>query len=87
MVARTNSTALRKGLARELRRRRRSHGITQEQLAFESGLHRNYIGLLERGLKSPTIDVLQQLARALGTKPSELLASAEAFGWGRKPHE
>jgi len=51
--------------------------LTQEKLAFLAGLHRNYISLLERGCKSPTVDVLHRLAFALSVRASTLLASAE----------
>lgn len=50
--------------------------MTQENLAFRSKLHRTYIGDLERGLKSPTLDVIEALALALGAEPSDLVAEA-----------
>jgi transcriptional regulator with XRE-family HTH domain len=48
-----------------LRERRQSAGLSQEQLAEKAGLHRTYVSQLERGLKSPTLDVLADLAAAL----------------------
>ncbi|MEL7034913.1 MAG: helix-turn-helix transcriptional regulator [Cyanobacteria bacterium J06592_8] len=51
--------------------------LTQEQLAFEVELHRTYISLLERGLKSPTLDVIFRLAIALKISPSELIKKVE----------
>lgn len=56
---------------------RRRLGLSQEELAFQSGLHRTSISHIERGLKSPTVDTLAKLAHALETTPSDLLASAE----------
>lgn len=50
---------------------------SQEALAFEAGLHRTYISLIERGKKSPTLAVIVRLANALGIKPSELLRRVE----------
>jgi transcriptional regulator with XRE-family HTH domain len=47
--------------------------LTQEGLAFESGLHRTYISSLERGRRNATILVLGQIADALKIKPSLLL--------------
>lgn len=40
-------------------------GISQEELAFRCGLHRAYIGFLERGLKSPTLKTIEKLAIGL----------------------
>lgn len=60
-----------------MRRRREARGLSQEGLAADAGLHRNTIGLLERGERMPTILVVQQIAAALGTTMSELLAEVE----------
>jgi transcriptional regulator with XRE-family HTH domain len=60
-----------------LRRRREAAGLSQEALAAEAGLHRNYVGLLERGQRMPTILAAEQLATALGTTASRLLAEVE----------
>ena len=51
------------GRIRELRRRQ---GLSQERLAERSGLHWTYISDLERGQQTPTVDVVNRLARALG---------------------
>lgn len=40
-------------------------GFTQEQLGFETELTRTYISLLERGIKSPTLDTLAALCKTL----------------------
>ncbi len=60
-----------------LRRRREAAGFSQEALAAEAGLHRNYIGLLERGLRMPSILIVQQIAKALGTTMADLLGEVE----------
>jgi transcriptional regulator with XRE-family HTH domain len=60
-----------------LRRRREAAGFSQEALAAQANLHRNYVGLLERGQRMPSILVVQQLATALDTTMSELLAEVE----------
>jgi transcriptional regulator with XRE-family HTH domain len=49
--------------------------LSQEQLSFRARVHRTYVGDLERGLKSPTLDVIDTIARALRVDPSELIAS------------
>ena len=60
-----------------LRRQREAVGLSQEALAAQANLHRNYVGLLERGKRMPSILVVQQLAAALGSTMSELLAEVE----------
>lgn len=60
-----------------LRRRREAAGLSQEALAAEAGLHRNYVGLLERGQRMPSILIVQQLAKALGTTMADLLGEVE----------
>ncbi|OWK38435.1 helix-turn-helix domain-containing protein [Fimbriiglobus ruber] len=63
--------------ARVVARRRAAAGLSQEALAAAAGLHRTYVGLLERGLRMPSILVAQKVARALGVTTSELLAEVE----------
>lgn len=60
-----------------LRRVRLAAGLTQEQLALEAGVQRNFISLIELGQNQPTIGTIAKLARALGMKASELVAEAE----------
>ncbi len=64
-------------LAAEIHAARKSAGLTQEDLAEKARVHRTYISQLERGLKSPTVDVLARIASALGTTPASLLTGAE----------
>lgn len=63
---------------RAVRRLRLEGGLSQEGLGHLSGLHRNYIGGVERGELNPTLASIRKLAKALGKRPSELLAEAEA---------
>lgn len=51
--------------------------MSQEELAHVSGYHRNYIGMLERGEKSPSLRTLFNLAGALTISPSEILKRVE----------
>lgn len=48
--------------------------ITQEELAESAGVHRTYVSQLERGLKSPTLEVVFHIAKALNTEPDQLVA-------------
>lgn len=63
-----------------LRRVRLAAGMSQEQLGLESGVQRNFISLIETGQNQPTISTITKLARALGMRPSELVAQAEQPG-------
>jgi DNA-binding XRE family transcriptional regulator len=58
----------------ELRARR---GLSQEQLGADAGLHRNYVGALERGEINPTFRVLLKLAAGLRVPLPELIAVYE----------
>jgi transcriptional regulator with XRE-family HTH domain len=51
--------------------------ISQEELADRAGIHRTYVSQIERGLKSPTLSVLFQIARSLNTTASVLIAEVE----------
>lgn len=52
--------------------------MSQEALALESGVDRSYLSEIERGLKCPTLDVVEALASSLGILGSELIREAEA---------
>lgn len=69
-------TALRTAFGRVVRELRAESDLTQEQLSFRAGLHRTYIGDLERGLKSPTLDVIVALATALNVQAHSLVEAA-----------
>jgi transcriptional regulator with XRE-family HTH domain len=56
-----------------LQQLRKEKGVSQEELGLESGYHRTYISLLERGKKSPSLRTIFQLAKALHVDPSEFL--------------
>jgi transcriptional regulator with XRE-family HTH domain len=59
------------GLGLKLLRVKR--GLTQEQLAEAAGMHRTFIGCLERGERGVNVDRLPDLARALGVEEHELI--------------
>ena len=68
---------LEQALAEVLREARAAADLSQEALANEAGLHRNYVSQLERALHSPSIATLYRLAGVLGTTPSRLLRRVE----------
>jgi transcriptional regulator with XRE-family HTH domain len=65
---------LRAIVARNLRILRKQKGLTQEELAFQAGINRNYVGQIEREEKSPTVDVIEKLSGSLGVSPATLLS-------------
>ena len=54
--------------------------LTQERLAFKAGIHPTYLSQVERGVKSPTLDVVDALARALRVEANALIKAAEELG-------
>lgn len=60
-----------------LREQRKRKRLSQDQLAYEAGLDRTYISLLELGQRSPTLDTMHMLATALGIKVSTLVLRME----------
>lgn len=60
-----------------LRRLRKQAGLSQEQLALEAEIERNFVSLIERGVNQPTIRVIFKLAKALGTTPSRIMVEVE----------
>jgi transcriptional regulator with XRE-family HTH domain len=67
------TTTPRDQIAKRIRLLRRQRGWSQERLADLSGLHRAYVGTLERAAKSPTVDTLAKIASALGITIRELI--------------
>jgi transcriptional regulator with XRE-family HTH domain len=65
---------LRAIVARNLRVLRKQKGLTQEELAFQAGINRNYVGQIEREEKSPTVDVIEKLSGSLGVSPAAILS-------------
>jgi transcriptional regulator with XRE-family HTH domain len=60
-------------LGMEIRRKRRRAGFTQEKLAERAELHPNYMGRVERGEESVSLESLRRIARALGVRVRDLV--------------
>ena len=61
-----------------LRELRKQRGLSQETLAHDAGMERNYISLLELGRNSASVKMIFRLAPALGITASEFMALVEA---------
>jgi transcriptional regulator with XRE-family HTH domain len=67
---------IRRRVGLNVRRFRTERGWSQEELAFECGLHRTYISGVERGIRNPTVLVLDEIATALKIPAHRLLEAA-----------
>jgi len=63
----------RKPFGKRVRKFRHELGWSQEQLAFEAGLDRTYVGGVERGERNIALVNICRIAKALGVAPAELL--------------
>lgn len=67
------STALVRTLAENIRKLRKDNNISQEELADMCGLHRTYVGSVERSERNVTLSTLEAFSAALGVSVSDLL--------------
>lgn len=67
--------SVRRRLARNVRALRKRLDLSQEQLAERCGLHRTYVGAIERAERNVSIDNVQKLAAALNLDTAALLAN------------
>lgn len=70
-------SALRAKLGRAVRRLRTDAGYSQESFADKCGVHRTYMGSVERGETNISLDNLERLAKALSMTAGQLLLEAE----------
>ncbi|MCK5594720.1 helix-turn-helix transcriptional regulator [bacterium] len=67
---------LRELFGKRLRSIRLTKGLTQEGLAEKAGLHSTYIGIIERGKQSASLDTIEKLADALGVEEDTFFSFA-----------
>ena len=60
-------------LGLNLQRLRREAGLPQEELADRSRVHQTYLSGVERGVRNPTVTVLQRIAQALGLDVEDMV--------------
>lgn len=70
-------TVLSDAFSRVVKRHREKCGLSRAALAELSGLHQTYIGLLERGERSPNLDTAKAIASALNVSLGKLVNEAE----------
>ena len=68
---------LRQRLGQAIRRLRSEASYSQESFADACGLHRTYMGSVERGERNISLDNIERIARTLGLTAGELLVEAE----------
>ena len=64
-------------LGDELKKARDDAKMTQEQLSYAAEIDRTYVSMLENNKKSPTVEVLFRICKALGVSASEVIARVE----------
>ena len=73
LLTKEEREAIRKGFGKLLREKRHARKISQEELAFQSGLHRTYVGSVERGERNLSLENIFIFAKALNCNPSDLI--------------
>ena len=69
---------VRRRVGLNLKRFREEQGFSQESFADHCGLHRTYISGIERGVRNPTVIILDKIAKALKVPAGQLLEDAKA---------
>ena len=63
-----------KRFGQRVRELRRARGMSQENLSFAAGVHRTYLGSIERGERNPTLKNIALIAKAIGVSLAQLFA-------------
>jgi transcriptional regulator with XRE-family HTH domain len=77
MAPQEYNTKARQIFAMNLRKARLAKGLSQEELGELTGLHRTYVGSVERGERNVSIDNMERFAMALGRTLASLLKASE----------
>jgi transcriptional regulator with XRE-family HTH domain len=72
----TSLPPLLRRLGQVIRTLRKQTGFSQERFGFAIGVHRTYMGHLERGTANPTVKILHLVAQGLGVSVSDLFTAA-----------
>jgi transcriptional regulator with XRE-family HTH domain len=68
-----------------VRRHRDLLRLSQEELADRAGIDRTYISGVERGVRNPTLEVMQRISNALGADLDVVFATAREIGSKKEP--
>lgn len=66
------NTKILKNFGENLKIKRKSANLSQEEMAEKLGIHRTYMSFIERGLRNPSLLMLFKISRALNIKLPEL---------------
>ena len=69
---------VRRRVGLNVRKYREARGLSQEAFALECEIHRTYVSGVERGIRNPTVVVLEKIAKTLGVPTARLLDEIEA---------
>jgi transcriptional regulator with XRE-family HTH domain len=72
---RTGQDEIKRTFGARMRALRKARGLSQEALAFASGLDRSYLGAIERGEKNVSLINIRRIADALGVGAGDLFVS------------
>lgn len=76
---------IRAQFGKNVRALRTAQGKSQEEFAFDSGIHRTYVSGVERGTRNPSLELIEKFATGLGVTPGDLLdyhLTIELANWG-----
>ncbi len=60
-------------IGKNIKKARQKINLTQAEVAEKAGIHTNYFARIERGEENPSIDIIENIAKALKVKSSEIL--------------
>ena len=73
-----------KQFAKRVREERKKMNLSQEKLADKAGLHRTYVGMIERAEKNITLLNIAKIAKALKISPDKLIKTDDKALWEKK---